>query len=168
MCHTTCGAKKKILLDYHKTFYSVFFFVPFYLFSIWVCDVSVYVCVFKPPFSLSLHNTLWHSLPLFLVLLQWHEASSSMLALTKSLTNCFRLLGSRAGLWCSNPPSLQREADCGSRERARWAATGCGEPDVSLPLSSAPVQSALTIQAVVEHLWNQSVCTIVLTANDFL
>ena len=87
---------------------------------------------------------------------------------TKSLTNCFRLLGSRARLWCSNPPSLQREADCGSREGARWAATGCGEPDVSLPLSSAPVQSALTIQAVVEHLWNQSVCTIVLTANDFL
>lgn len=39
---------------------------------------------------------------------------------------------------------------------------------LSLPLSSAPVQSAYAAQAVVEHLWNHSVCTIILTVNDLL
>lgn len=93
---------------------------------------------------------------------------SSMPPFTRSLTNCFCLQGSMAGLWCSNPFLLTKETDGRSRERGRWAATGCCEPDVSLPLSSALVQSALAAQAVVEHLWNHGVCTIVLTVNDFL
>lgn len=65
------------------------------------------------------------------------------------------------------PSFSQRRLTAGA-ERGRWAATGCSEPDVSLPLSSALVQSALPAQAVVEHLWNHGVCTIVLTVNDFL
>lgn len=93
---------------------------------------------------------------------------SSMPPFTRSLTNCFCLQGSMAALWCSNPFLLTKETDGRSRERGRWAATGCCEPDVSLPLSSALVQSALAAQAVVEHLWNHGVCTIVLTVNDFL
>lgn len=93
---------------------------------------------------------------------------SSMPPFTRSLTNCFCLQGSMAALWCSNPFLLTKETDGRSRERGRWAATGYCEPDVSLPLSSALVQSALAAQAVVEHLWNHGVCTIVLTVNDFL
>lgn len=78
---------------------------------------------------------------------------SSIPPFTRSLTNCFCLQGSMAALWCSNPFLLTKETDGRSRERGRWAATGCCEPDVSLPLSSALVQSALAAQAVVEHLW---------------
>lgn len=47
--------------------------------------------------------------------------------------------------------SSQKRLTAGA-ERGRWAATGCCRPDVSLPLSSAPVQSALAAQAVAEHL----------------
>lgn len=103
------------------------------------------------------------------IFFEYHgEGFSSMLPFTRSLTNCFCLQGSMAGLWCSNPFLLTKETDGRSRERGRWAATGCCEPDASLPLSSALVQSALAAQAVVEHLWNHGVCTIVLTVNDFL
>lgn len=63
--------------------------------------------------------------------------------------------------------SSQKTLTAGA-ERGRWAATGCCRPDVSLLLSSAPVQSALATQAVAEHLWNRGVCTIVMTVNDYL
>lgn len=111
------------------------------------------------PYSSAMHA--------YIFWLSWN-GFSSMPPFTRSHTNCFCLQGSMAALWCSNPFLLTKETDGGSRERGRWAATGCCEPDVSLPLSSALVQSAHAAQAVVEHLWNHGVCTIVLTVNDFL
>lgn len=124
---------------------------------------------------LSVEYSLWNTvLPLRtsnarIYFFKYHGTGfSSTPPFTRSLTNCFCLQGSMAVLWCSSPFLLTKETDGRSRERGRWAATGCCEPDVSLPLSSALVQSALAAQAVVEHLWNHGVCTIVLTVNDFL